>query len=353
MARLNARETERVMIKQRTMGRTGRNLSELSLGTLNFGWKTDEAAAHAILDAYYNAGGNFIQAANWSPQHLLPSLAVYRSEEMVGRWWTTRRIPRHELFLATRVYVRQPARGEISFIQVVREALQDSLRRLRTSYLDMVIFEWNDGLVPINLTLEVFDLAVRSGAARYIGAANFPAWRVSDALSRAYLANHNRMEALQADYSLMTRARFEPEARALCQEQRLGFFATSPLAGGFLARGGAVETMLHAARRDRLMVQYGDSYRRAAQSAVAEVAARHAVSSARVALAWVLHNPAVTSAVIGVHSVTQLNDLARAGSLTLSGADIELLDQATALEEIRLSSDFTRARTVQGELMLN
>lgn len=341
------------MIKQRTMGRTGRKLSELSLGTLNFGWNTDETATHAIFDAYYKAGGNFIQAANWSPGRLLPSLAVNRSEELVGRWWTTRRIPRQELFIATRVHVRQPAPGEGNFIKVVREALQDSLRRLRTPYLDMVIFEWNDGLVPIDLTLEVFDLAVRSGAARYIGAANFPAWRISDALSRAYLENHNRMEALQADYSLMTRARFEPEAMALCQEQRLGFFATSPLAGGFLARGGAVETMLHAARRDRLIERYGNAYGRAAQSAVAEVAARHAASSARVALAWVLHNPAVTSAVVGVHSVRQLNDLVQAGSLSLSTADIELLDRATALEEVRLSPDFTRARPVQGELMLN
>jgi aryl-alcohol dehydrogenase-like predicted oxidoreductase len=341
------------MIKQRTMGRTGRKLSELSLGTLNFGWKTDETAAHAILDAFYDAGGNFIQAANCSSEHLLPSLAVNRSEEMVGRWWTTRRIPRHELFLATRIHVRQPANGEGNFIKVVREALQDSLRRLRTPYLDMVIFEWNDGLVPIDLTLEVFDLAVRSGAARYIGAANFPAWRISDSLSRAYMENHNRMEALQADYSLMTRAKFEPEAMALCKEQRLGFFATSPLAGGFLARGGGVETMLHTARRDRLIERYGNAYGRAAQAAVAEVAARHAASSARVALAWVLHNPAVTSAVVGVHSVTQLSDLARAGSLLLTPADVELLDQATALEEVRLSPGFTRTRAAQGELMLN
>lgn len=192
---------------------------------------------------------------------------------------------------------------------------------------------------------------MESGAARYIGAANFPSWRISDAIGRAYLDNHNRMEALQADYSLMTRARFEPEAMALCQEQRLGFFATSPLAGGL--RGGAVDTMLHVAQRDRLKERYDNASGRAAQSAVAEVAARHAASSARVALAWVLHNPAVTSAVVGVHSVRQLNNLAQAGSLPLSIADIELLDRATALEEVRLNPDLTRARAVQAELMLN
>src|ERR1044071_6778430 len=99
------------MIKQRTMGRTSLKLSEVGLGTLNFGWKTDETSAHAILDAYHAAGGNFIQAANWSPELLLPSATLSRSEEVVGRWWTTRGIPRQELFLATRVYVRPPAQG--------------------------------------------------------------------------------------------------------------------------------------------------------------------------------------------------------------------------------------------------
>lgn len=341
------------MINQRTMGRTGLKLSELCLGTLNFGWKTDENTAYAILDAYRAAGGNFIQATAWSPRHLLPSAAVSRSEEIVGRWWTQRGVPRHELVLATRIHVRQPAKGEGNFINVVREVLNDSLRRLRTSYLDVVIFEWGNGLMPVDLTLQVFDLAVRSGAARFIGSANSPAWRVSEALSRAYLDNHNRMEALQADYSLMTRARFEPEAMVLCDEQRLGFFATSPLAGGYLARDLEVETMLHAVRRDRLMERYGNAYGRSAQSAVAEVAARHAASCGQVALAWVLHNPVVTSAVVGVHSVAQLEELAQASSLSLSGPALDRLDRATALEEIRLAPDFPRRTLDERELVLN
>jgi aryl-alcohol dehydrogenase-like predicted oxidoreductase len=272
---------------------------------------------------------------------------------MVGRWWTTRRIPRQELFLATRIHVRLPTNPEGNFIRVVREALQDSMRRLRTPYLDLVIFEWNDGLVPLDLALEVFDLAVRSGSARFIGAANFPAWRVIDTLSRAYLDNHNRMEALQADYSLMTRARFEPEVMTLAREQRLGFFATSPLAGGFLAHAGDIGATIHGVRRDRLSERFDNAYGRAAQSAVAEVAARHAASPAQIALAWVLDNPVVTSAVTGVNSVAQLNDVVHAGSLCLSRADIELLEDATAREEVRLGSAFTRAGVAPGKLMLN
>ena len=341
------------MIKQRTMGRTGLKLSELSLGVLNFGWKADENLAYAILDAYYAAGGNFIQASSRSPELMLPTASTSRSEEIVGRWWTIRRIPREQLFLATRVYVRQPPDGTGSFLKVVREAMQDSMRRLRTHYIDMVIFEWNHGLVPMGLALEAFDFVVRSGSARYIGAANFPAWRVVDSLGRAYLGNHNRIEALQADYSLMTRARFEPEAMALCQEQRLGFFASSPLAGGFLARGRDLQAMLHAVRRDRLLERFGNAYGELAQSAVADVAARHEASSAQVALSWVLHNPAVTSAVIGVNSVAQLSELVQATSLSLSAADHEQLDRATAAEEVRVVPEITRVRVRPGELMLN
>jgi Predicted oxidoreductases (related to aryl-alcohol dehydrogenases) len=333
------------MISKRLMGRTGLKLSELCLGTLNFGWKTDETTAHAILDAYHAAGGAFIQSTSFSREPILPSAAFCWSEEFVGRWWTLRGIPRRELTLATRVHVRQPEKGAGNFAEIVRETLEDSMRRLRTSYLDLVIFEWNDGLVPVDATLEAFDLVIRSGVARFIGAANFPAWRVADTLGRAYHGVHNRMEALQADYSLMTRARLESETMALCREHRLGFLASSPLAGGFLARERALESMLHTVRRERLMARFGNAYGRLAHSTVADVAARHEASTAQIALAWVLHNPTVTSALVGVHSVAQMNDLVRATSIVLSDEDLERLDQATAIEEIRLPAEPPRARS--------
>ncbi len=342
------------MIKQRTMGRTGLKLSELCLGTLNFGWKTDEKTAFAILDAYRAAGGNFIQAANYSSELFLPSTAVTQSEEMVGRWWTSRKLRRDELFLTTRIHVRQPEEASpADFMKIVREACEQSLRRFRTDYLDMIIFEWNDGLVPMRVTAEVFDSVVRSGLARYVGAANFPVWRVVDSLGRAYLRHYCRIEALQSDYSLVTRARFEPEAMELCGEQRLGFFARSPLAGGFLARRSDLEPVFHAGRRDWLMERFGNVYGETAQAAVAGVAARHEASSAQVALAWVLRNPAVTSAVVGVHSVAQLSELVHAGSLSLSSEDLAQLDEATVAEEVRVTGERARSRVLPGEFMLN
>lgn len=326
------------MIKRRTMGRTGLHLSELCLGTLNFGWKTDEKTSFAILDAYRAAGGNFIQASSHSPGLLLPSLSASASERVVGRWWRSRGIPRGDLVFATRIHVSPPGTGDASLAAFVRQACRESMRRFQTSYLDIVIFEWTDGAVAIREMLEACDHVIRGGLARFIGAANFPPWRVADALGRAYLKNHNRMEALQADYSLLTRARFEPEAMALCREQRLGFFARAPLAGGFLARGGR-EDAFGAARRGWLAERFANAYGAAALAAASDVAARHEASSAQVALAWVLHNAVVTSAVIGVRSAAQLDELAEAGRLRLTAGDLDQLGAATAAEEIRVAPE--------------
>ncbi|HLP24143.1 MAG TPA: aldo/keto reductase [Acidobacteriota bacterium] len=134
------------MIKQRLLGRTGLKISELCLGTLNFGWKTDDRIAFAILDAYYAAGGNFIQATHQSPEQFLPSATVAASEEIVGRWWTSRKLRRQDLFLATRVYLRAPAdAADGTLTKLASDACREALRRMQTNYLDLVIFEWSEG----------------------------------------------------------------------------------------------------------------------------------------------------------------------------------------------------------------
>lgn len=340
------------MIKQRTLGRTGLKVSELCLGTMNFGWTTDEQKSFAILDAYFEAGGNFIQATGYCPTPSITAASTTFSEEVVGHWWESRAILRSQLVLATRLSLGRVPDG-VPMVKFVRDCVRESLRRLKTTYVDLLVFEWSESLVPMREIMDVFDALVRGGLVRYIGAANFPVWRVADAIGRAHLRNHCRMEALQSDYSLMTRARFEPEARSLSQEQRLGFLARSPLAGGFLARGKGLSDRFSSSRRDWLEQHFGNAYGDSALVAVADVALRHEASSAQVALSWVLHNPAVTSAVIGVRSVSQLGELVPATSLPLSVTDLDQLDRATAFEEIRIESETPRSRLPQTELVLH
>lgn len=329
-----------VMIPQRLLGRTSLQVSELCLGTMNFGWKTDEAASLAILDAYRAAGGNFIQASSGAPQRLLPSTSTQFSEAVVGRWWRARGIPRHELVFATRISVRPaPGAGDDALAQAVREACHASLRRLKTTYLDVVFFEWSEHLLPWEAAFDAFTRLVRLGLVRYIGAANFPAWRVAEGLSRAFAGNHARMEGLQADYSLLTRARFESELGALCREHRLGFLARSPLAGGFLARENVTTALLRSLRRDWLVERFGNRYGETALLAVTDVAHRTGASPAQVALAWVLGHPGVTAAVVGVRSPAQLRELAGASSVQLDASDRQQLAAATASEEVRLGTE--------------
>lgn len=340
------------MIKKRILGRTGLKVSELCLGTMNFGWKTDEQKSFGILDAYFEAGGNFIQASGYFPTPLITAASTTFSEEVVGRWWDSRAILRSQLVLATRLSLGRVPDG-VPMVKFARECVRASLRRLKTTYVDLLVLDWSESLLPMREIMDVFDVLVRGGLVRYIGAANFPVWRVADAIGRAYIRNHSRMEALQSDYSLMTRARFEPEAMSLSQEHRLGFLARSPLAGGFLAQVRGPGDRLNSSRRDWLEQRFGNAHGDAALAAVIEVASRHEASPAQVALSWVLHNPVVTSAVVGVQSVTQLVELVPGTSLPLSSMDLAQLDRATAVEEVRVTPEIARSPVPPAELVLD
>lgn len=321
------------MIQKRNLGRTGLRVSELCLGTLNFGWKTDDAASLAILDAFHSAGGTFLQATAISPSVELPSVSTNYSEEVIGKWWTSRGVERRDLVLATRIDVRRARASGGKLTDAVCARVRESMRRLQTDYLDLLVLEWSEDLLPMGEALEAFGAVVHSCHVRYLATANFPAWRVMDCVSRAFQRNACRMEALQAEYSLMTRARFEPEVMRLCEELKLGFLATLPLAGGFLTRR-APGVFGSLGGREWVPQRFDHPYGDAALGALEAVAVRHGATPAQVALAWVLANPTVASAVIGVRSVAELRELVQASELELASAELEELANATAAEAV-------------------
>jgi len=341
------------MIHHRTLGRTGLKVSQLSLGTMNFGWITDETTSFEILDVFHAAGGNFLQAAAILPSLTLPTISTCASEEIIGRWMTSRRIARRDFVLGTRINIRPPRSTGMSLARFVCDRLNDSMRRLNTDYLDLVIFEWNDRFLPLERMLEAFDVAVRQCCVRYIGAANFPTWRIVDAISLAFRRNQPRMEVLQGDYSLMQRARFEPEAMSLCDERKLGFVASSPLARGFLTRRPTRDSALIAPPRAWLHRRFDNNYGDSALAALDAVAARHDASFAQIALAWVLANRTVTSALVGVRSAAELQELIRGAELRLSAADLRQLSTATAAEEVLVPGDFPLGQHHQDEVLAN
>src|SRR5690606_22906086 len=320
------------MINKKKLGRAGLDVSRIALGAMNFGWRTDEAASFAILDAYLATGGNFLETASISPPLTLPTAATAMGEKILGRWLVSRGIRRSDLVIGTRINVRVAPAGDASVEQLVGDSVRESMRRMNVDYLDLLVIEWSDGVLPMERTFEALDAVVRPGLARHVGAANFPAWRVVDGNARASERGWPQVEVLQCDYSIMQRARFELEAMSLCEERGLGLIASSPLAGGFLARRRS--GVFGPASRQWLYRRFNNDYGDAALAAVGSVASRYDASPAQVAISWMLANEAVTSAMVGVRSVEELHELVQACELRLQSEDVLEISEATLAEEV-------------------
>ena len=315
-------------MKKRKLGRTDLQVSELNLNTDKFGWLADDAESFALLDAYYTCGGSFIQTVGLASNSVTAEVTESASEDIVGRWRETRGISRDGLALASRIhFFRPPHGGSIAFANHIREACERSLRRLRTTHLDLLICEWDDDLHPVDDVLESVDRLIRAGFVRYVVAGGFPPWRVVDSLHRSHARKHARFEAIQADYSLLNRGAFEPEALAMCREHRLGFLATSPLAGGFLARRPSSNTEFDHDWKDE---RFGSRAADAVLQVLAGIADTRLSTPAQIALAWVLRNPQVTSAAISAANTRELRELIRAAGTILSPEEIGVLANATA-----------------------
>ena len=229
-------------MEYRRLGRTGLKVSELCLGTMQWGWTADEAAAFAVMDAFVEGGGNFIDTADVYSRWVQGNPGGV-SEEIIGRWMKARG-NRQDVVLATKARGRmwEGPNGEgLSRAHLMR-AIDDSLRRLQTDYIDLYQTHADDRETPFDETLRALDDMVRAGKVRYIGASNIQAWRLSGALWTSEKHGLARYDSLQPHYNLAHRAEFERELMPLCKDQGIGVIPYSPLAAGFLTgkyqRGG-------------------------------------------------------------------------------------------------------------------
>jgi aryl-alcohol dehydrogenase-like predicted oxidoreductase len=318
----------------RTLGRTGLKVSALCLGGNTFGWTTDQPASEAVLDAYLDAGGNFIDTADvyarWAPGN-----KGGESETALGIWMAARR-NRHAVIIATKVCGPMgpgPNDKGLSRLHIMR-AVEDSLQRLRTDYIDLYQAHWDDRETPLEETLRAFDDLVRQGKVRYIGASNHVAWRLTRALWESDRRSYVRYECLQPKYNLVFRDEYERELEPLCLEQNIGVIPYSSLASGFLSgkyrRGGALPTTARAAGVQKTyMTERGF----AVLGAVEKVAAGVGATPAQVALSWLVHRPGITAPIASATSVAQLKEIAGAVALTLDAEARKTLDQASAWQD--------------------
>ena len=312
------------------LGNTGITVSNLCLGTMQFGWTADEAASFAVMDAFVAGGGNFIDTAdiysNWSPGN-----AGGVSEEIIGRWMKARG-NRPSLIIATKV--RGPmwkgADGEGLSRAHITRAVEDSLRRLRIDAIDLYQCHWPDEATPVEETLAVFGDLIKAGKVRHIGASNYTPAQLGDALEVADGKQLPRFATLQPHHNLVHRKEYEAALADLCAREGMGVIPYSPLAGGFLSGKYRKDQPLPDRRRAGHAKRYMTDAGFRAIDALEAVAQTHDAAVPAVALAWQLTRPAVTAPIIGANTPDQLAALLPASDLRLLADEIAALDAASA-----------------------
>ena len=315
-------------MKKRNLGKSSLKVSTLCFGGNVFGWTADETASFKLLDAMAESGCNFIDTADVYSRWV-PGNRGGESEAIIGKW-QKRRGGRDQLVIATKVgKPMAPDRKGLS-AAYIRRAVEDSLKRLRTDYIDLYQSHDDDRQTPLEETLGAYDRLIRAGKVRYIGASNYSAARLAEALQ---VSASNRLPAyvsLQPEYNLHDRAGYEAELEPLCRAKRIGVIGFYSLASGFLT--GKYRSADDAGKSPRGAKAQGYLTERGKRilAALDEVAAQYHANPTRVALAWLIARPGVTAPIASATSLAQLHDLVEATRLVLDPAAIALLDRASA-----------------------
>lgn len=306
----------------RSLGITGLSVFPISLGTNVFGWTADKETSFAVLDAYVEGGGNFLDTADVYPYW---ATGESTSETIIGEWLAARR-NRDSIVLATKVGMLEGRKGLAP--ATIRTAVEDSLRRLRTDYIDLYWAHVDDRDTPLVETLSTFDTLIREGKVRYVGASNYDAPRLAEALKTSDEEGLARYVALQQPYNLVERA-YEGDLRAVVAAEGLASTPYSGLARGFLTGkytpGANVDSPRAGAAARYLETEHGPR----TLQALTRVAQERGAAPASVALAWLAAQPTITTPLASARNVEQLRPLMEAAALTLSEEELTLLDEAS------------------------
>lgn len=316
-------------MEMRKLGSSGLQVSPLMFGGNVLGWTLDEPSSFKVLDAFVEAGFNFIDTAN-SYSRWVQGHKGGESETILGKWMKARG-NRGRLVLATKVGSEMdPGEKGLSRAQILKQA-EDSLRRLQTDVIDLYQAHYDDPGTPLEETLAAFAQLVKEGKVRAIGASNYASDRLFEALETSSRKGYPRYESLQPLYNLYDRSDYEKKLEPLCQEEGLGVIPYFSLAAGFLT--GKYRSQADASKSLRgpgVVKKYLNERGFQILDALAAVAREYHSKPACVALAWLLTRPSVTAPIVSATSPAQLNDLVEATKLKLGAQAIVQLDEASA-----------------------
>ena len=337
-------------MRMRKLGRTGLKVSSLCLGTMTFGnrdWGCDEPTSRKIVDRFLDAGGNFIDTAD------VYSAGV--SEQITGR---AIREKRQRVVLATKV--AGPMGSGPNDLGLSRkhilDAVEGSLRRLGTDYLDLYQVHAYDPTTPVDETLRALDDCVRRGLVRYVGCSNYSAWQLMKALGLARELGTARYDCLQPQYSLVCRY-IEREHLPLCIEEGVGVIPWSPLAGGMLTgkvrRGAELPAGTRAAIDPNNRARFSAERNIEIAEAVIGVAERIGKTPGQVALGWVVRQPGITAPIFGARTLEQLEDNLGATDVLFDEEARKQLDEASSLELVYPYDFHARVRGMSAAMNLD
>ena len=318
-------------MKMRKLGNSGLEVSPLVFGGNVFGWTVDEPTSFRLLDAFVSAGFNSIDTADvyskWAPGN-----KGGESESILGNWLKSRG-NRQQVVIATKVGMEMgPGQKGLSKAYILRAA-EESLKRLQTDYIDLYQSHADDPDTPLIETLEAYAQLVKQGKVRAIGASNYGAERLREALQFSREFGFPRYQSLQPNYNLYDRAEYETKLEAVCRENGSGVIPYFSLASGFLTGKYRSEADLAASKRGQFVKKYLNERGFRILRALDDVAVEIHSTPAKISLAWLMARPGITAPIASATSLEQLNDLIAATQLELDRASIERLNNASAYAE--------------------
>jgi aryl-alcohol dehydrogenase-like predicted oxidoreductase len=319
-------------MKKREIGNSGIEVNPFCLGGNVFGWTADETQSFAVLDAFTDAGLEFIDTADvystWGPGH-----KGGESETVIGNW-LKRSGKRKQVIIATKVGKPMGENKKGLSRGYILQAVEDSLKRLQTDYIDLYQSHEDDPNTPLLETLETFTDLVKQGKVRAIGASNYSGARLREALNVSAENNLGAYECLQPEYNLYAREAYEKELEPICREKKIGVITYYSLASGFLTGKYRSENDISQSPRGQGIKRYLNARGYKILAALDKIAAEHGVTPAAAALAWIMARPGITAPIASATSARQLFELIKATEITLSGYEIDALNDASKYNTI-------------------
>jgi aryl-alcohol dehydrogenase-like predicted oxidoreductase len=316
-------------MEKRDLGNTQIAVSELCLGGNVFGWTADEATSFRILDNFMDSGGNFVDTADvytkWVEGH-----RGGESETLIGKW-LKRFGRRDQVIVTTKVGMDMGGDRKGLSTAHIERSIDESLRRLQTDYVDVYLSHTDDANTLLEETLRAYAKLIQQGKVRIVGASNYSADRLAEALRISEEMRLPRYEVLQPLYNLADRE-FETQLQPLCDEKNVSVTPYYALAAGFLTGKYRSEANLEGKARGNTVKKYLNDRGFRILAALDEVAKRHGVTPTQIAIAWLLTRRTVAAAIASATNLNQLRDLIAATELRLELADVELLTHASAVE---------------------